>query len=204
MADNNHTLDNLWKEFTEWLDMLDETSQQFMPPVVLSAASVFWEIEMFHPIEPSMIPQNMLVCESIHLFPQDPRGFHYWISRALVTLAFCELDNYAKHAAILWWTAAFEPQLFYRGLAIIHQAYYTDDEGIFMCSPYCKLDMYHTIHALHACSPPSGPHCLLSSMFQVHPTVDMSLGILMVLARAGSWNNRGLPEHGGLMRPTHL
>ncbi|KAI6011171.1 hypothetical protein EDC04DRAFT_2905612 [Pisolithus marmoratus] len=47
-------------------------------------------------------------------------------------LAFCESDNYAKHAAILWWTAAFEPQLFYRGLAIIHQAYYTDDEGIFM------------------------------------------------------------------------
>ncbi|KAI6026007.1 hypothetical protein EDC04DRAFT_2606196 [Pisolithus marmoratus] len=52
---------------------------------VLSAASVFWEIEMFHPIEPSTIPQNMLVCESIHLFPQDPRGFHYWISRALVS-----------------------------------------------------------------------------------------------------------------------
>ncbi|KAI6031037.1 hypothetical protein EDC04DRAFT_2922759 [Pisolithus marmoratus] len=51
---------------------------------VLSAASVFQEIEMFHPIEPSTIPQNMLICESIHLFPQDPRGFHYWISRALL------------------------------------------------------------------------------------------------------------------------
>ncbi|KAI6045217.1 hypothetical protein EDC04DRAFT_2598819 [Pisolithus marmoratus] len=138
MADNNHTSDNLWKEFTEWLDMLDETSQQFVPPVVLSTASVFQEIEMFHPIEPSMIPQNMLV-----------------------SLAFCESDNYAKRAAILQWTAAFE------------------------CSPYCKLDMYRTIHALHACSPPSGPHRLLSSMFQVHLTVDVSLGILMVSARAG-------------------
>ncbi|KAI6038137.1 hypothetical protein EDC04DRAFT_2604235 [Pisolithus marmoratus] len=105
---------------------------------VLSAASVFREIEMFHPIEPSTIPRNMLV-----------------------SLAFCESDNYAKRAAILRWTAAFE------------------------CSPYCKLDMYRTIHALHACSPPSGPHRLLSSMFQVHPTVDVSLGILMVSARAG-------------------
>ncbi|KAI5981054.1 hypothetical protein EDC04DRAFT_2617696, partial [Pisolithus marmoratus] len=105
---------------------------------VLSTASVFQEIEMFHPIEPSTIPQNMLV-----------------------SLAFCESDNYAKRAAILQWTAAFE------------------------CSPYCKLDMYHTIHALHVCSPPSGPHRLLSSMFQVHLTVDVSLGILMVSARAG-------------------
>ncbi|KAI6016712.1 hypothetical protein EDC04DRAFT_2608350 [Pisolithus marmoratus] len=142
MVDNNHTSDNLWKEFTEWLDMLDETSQQFVPPMVLSAASVFWEIEMFHPIEPRPLwfPLLDFMC---------------------IALVFCESDNYAKHAAILRWTAAFE------------------------CSPYCKLDMYHTIHALHACSPPSGPHCLLSSMFQVHLTVDVSLGILMVLARAG-------------------
>ncbi|KAI6043309.1 hypothetical protein EDC04DRAFT_2890946 [Pisolithus marmoratus] len=77
--------DNLWKEFTEWLNMLDETSQLLVPPMVLSAASVFQEIEVFHQIDLSAIPQNVLICKSMHLFPQDPCGFHYWISHALVS-----------------------------------------------------------------------------------------------------------------------
>ncbi|KAI6024526.1 hypothetical protein EDC04DRAFT_2606427 [Pisolithus marmoratus] len=82
----------------------------------------------------------------------DPHGFHYWISHAqrdlghptttfvsiwqlvplFMALAYHEMDNYANHAAILHWTAAFEPCLFYWGLMLTPQGYYVDDDGHFI------------------------------------------------------------------------
>ncbi|KAI6026893.1 hypothetical protein BKA83DRAFT_4124461 [Pisolithus microcarpus] len=47
-------------------------------------------------------------------------------------LAFHEMDNYADHAAILCWTTAFEPRLFYWGLTLIPRGYYIDDDGGFV------------------------------------------------------------------------
>ncbi|KIK12534.1 hypothetical protein PISMIDRAFT_18678 [Pisolithus microcarpus 441] len=164
MADSNHNSSRLWEELTDWLDMLVETSQLAVPPVVLSAASVFWTDEVSNPTNPRTIPQNMFLCESVHLFPQDLHGFHYWISRMLVSerrhldsrllvapghitrsfvciwsvvplftaVAFHEMDNYPNRAAILRWTAAFEPYLFYWGLLLIPPGYYIDDDGDFV------------------------------------------------------------------------
>ncbi|KAI6016848.1 hypothetical protein BKA83DRAFT_4128575 [Pisolithus microcarpus] len=47
-------------------------------------------------------------------------------------LAYHKMDNYANHAAILCWTAAFEPRLFYWGLMLIPRGYYVDDDGHFV------------------------------------------------------------------------
>ncbi|KIK10403.1 hypothetical protein PISMIDRAFT_20439 [Pisolithus microcarpus 441] len=70
MANNNHNSGRLSEDFTDWLDMLDETSQLVVPPVVRSAASIFWTNEVSNPMDPRTIPQNMFLCESVHLFPQ--------------------------------------------------------------------------------------------------------------------------------------
>ncbi|KAI6100237.1 hypothetical protein F5141DRAFT_1066315 [Pisolithus sp. B1] len=47
-------------------------------------------------------------------------------------VAFHEMDNYPNRVAILRWTAAFEPSLFYWGLLLIPPGYYIDDDGDFV------------------------------------------------------------------------
>ncbi|KAI6004869.1 hypothetical protein EDD15DRAFT_2359762 [Pisolithus albus] len=189
MANSNRNSGRFSEDFTDWLDTLDETSQLVVPPVVLSAVSIFQENEVSNPTDPRTVPRDMLLCERVHLSPQDPHGFHYWISRARVSerrhlesrfsvsppvvletwhpvsdadappptwlqrtpghpttalvsvwhlvplfaaLAYHEMDNYANRAAILRWTAAFEPRLFYWGLMLIPRGYYVNDDGHFV------------------------------------------------------------------------
>ncbi|KAI5987287.1 hypothetical protein EDD15DRAFT_2199633 [Pisolithus albus] len=64
MADSDHNSSRRWEELSDWLDMLAETSQLVVPPVV----AIF-----------CAMPSLMLICL------QDPHGFHYWITRALVS-----------------------------------------------------------------------------------------------------------------------
>ncbi|KAI6146583.1 hypothetical protein EDD17DRAFT_1767593 [Pisolithus thermaeus] len=164
MAESDHNSSRLRGELTDWLDMLAETSRLVVPPVVLSAASIFRTNKASNPTDPRTIPRNMFLCESVHLFPRDPHGFYYWISRAFISerrhlesrllvvpghitrsfvgvwplvplfaaVAFHEMDNYPNRVAILRWTAAFEPSLFYWGLLLIPPGYYIDDDGDFV------------------------------------------------------------------------
>ncbi|KAI5980859.1 hypothetical protein EDD15DRAFT_2204872 [Pisolithus albus] len=140
------------EDFTDWLDTLDETSQLVVPPVVLSAVSIFQENEVSNPTDPRTVPRDMLLLRgdtSSHDSRDADAPPPTWLRRtpghpttALVSvwhlvplfaaLAYHEMDNYANRAAILRWTAAFEPRLFYWGLMLIPRGYYVNDDGHFV------------------------------------------------------------------------